>query len=87
MPTIEIAKPTKKQVIEKWRSHIPDIHNGAYRRKYDKAMNGKSLRAAVDSKCLDCVCWQSSEIAKCPVLTCPLYPYRRYGKSQQDANS
>ena len=60
---------------------MPDIHNGAYRRKYDKAMSGKSLRAAVDMKCLDCMCWQSTEIRNCNAVSCPLHPYRPYKDS------
>ncbi len=71
--TEQIEKERKK-----WRDNIPNLHNGAYRRKYDKAMTGHSLRAAVDSKCLDCVCWQQAEVKKCPCTTCPLWPYRPY---------
>ena len=65
----------------KWREeNIPNLHNGAYRRKYTKALLG-SLRAAVDSKCLYCVCWQQAKIAKCGVPTCPLYNVRRHSDS------
>ena len=32
----------------------------------------KSIRA----KCLDCTCNQPKEIRLCPVITCPLFPYR-----------
>jgi len=69
---------TKAEKIAEWRANIPDINNEFYRRLYDKAQSGKSLRAAVDSKCLDCMCWQRSEIAKCPHIACPLYQYRPY---------
>lgn len=33
-----------------------------YRALYDRAVNGKSLRAAVNAQCLECVCWQSREV-------------------------
>jgi hypothetical protein len=60
------------------RESIPDAHNGAYIRLYDKAMEKKSMRAAVNAKCLDCCCWQSTEVKKCPATDCPLYQYRPY---------
>ncbi len=32
----------------------------------------KSIR----KKCLDCSCGQPKEIRLCPIINCPLYPYR-----------
>jgi len=31
---------------------------------------------AIRKKCLDCTCGQIVEIRECPVIECPLYPYR-----------
>ena len=31
---------------------------------------------AIPKKCLDCTCGQVLEIRECPVIECPLYPYR-----------
>ena len=31
---------------------------------------------AMRKKCLDCTCYQLKEIRLCPVVNCPLYPYR-----------
>ena len=31
---------------------------------------------AIRKKCLDCTCYQPKEIRLCPVVNCPLYPYR-----------
>jgi hypothetical protein len=31
---------------------------------------------SIRQKCLDCSCFQPSEIRKCPVTTCGLWPYR-----------
>ncbi len=31
---------------------------------------------AIRAKCLDCSCGQVKEIRECPVMTCPLWPYR-----------
>ena len=31
---------------------------------------------AIRKKCLDCTCYQPKEVRLCPVVNCPLYPYR-----------
>ena len=72
----------KKERIAAWREHIPGIYNGAYRKQYDKAMSGKSLRAAVNAKCADCMNWQGVEVRLCDIVTCSLHPYRP-GRSRQ----
>lgn len=54
----------------------------SYRATYDKAIKGKSLRAAINSFCLECVCWQIEEIRNCTDLACPLYAVRPYQLSQ-----
>jgi len=35
---------------------------------------------AIRLKCLDCSCGSSNEVKLCPILDCPLYPYR-FGKN------
>jgi len=69
---------TKDEQIELWREHIPNKFDGSYRRQYDKAMKKESMRAAVNSKCLDCMNWQQPEVKDCEIVTCPLHPYRPY---------
>lgn len=49
-----------------------------YRSQYMRAMSGKSLRAGVNSFCLECVMWQKEEVRHCTAPACPLYPYRPY---------
>lgn len=44
---------------------MPDLHNPV-----------KAIRA----KCMRCTCDQPGEIDKCPIVDCPLYPFR-YGKN------
>ena len=34
---------------------------------------------AIRDKCLDCSCFQLREVRKCPIIECPIYPYR-FGK-------
>lgn len=60
--------------IAKRRSDIPKVYRGIY----DKALTGKSLRAAVNAFCLECVCWQREEVRLCPSTPCPLWLYRPY---------
>ena len=57
-----------------------------YRAKYDKAVSGKSLRAAVNAQCLECVMWVSKEVTLCTDLACPLYAVRPYRSSGSTRN-
>lgn len=62
--------------IKKWLKNIPNLHHGAFRKLYLKALQRKSMAAAVRAKCQDCMCWQNTEIRRCEVVTCPLWRYR-----------
>jgi len=68
---------TREELIEQRRKQIPDIH----RTNYDKALRGRSMKAAIKAFCLECVCWQKEEVRLCTDLACPLYPYRPYKNS------
>lgn len=37
---------------------------------------------AIRAKCLDCSCWNSAEVRKCPITTCALWPFR-FGSTQR----
>ena len=67
----------REEQIRDYRRNIPDLFHGSYRKTYDKAVEG-SLRAAINSKCLDCVCWVQAEVKKCPHLSCSLWTVRPY---------
>ena len=67
-----------KAIRAKYRDDIPDLHNDAYRKVWDRAIKKRSLAAAVKSKCLDCSCWQSVEIKNCQCVACPLFEVRPY---------
>ena len=69
---------TPNEQIAKFRENIPNLFHGSYRKQYDKAITGRGMRAAINSKCLDCICWQQAEVKRCTVVTCPLYTYRPY---------
>jgi hypothetical protein len=60
--------------IDERRAQMPEIH----RANYDKALRGKSMKAAIKAFCLECVCWQKEEVRLCTSFACPLYSYRPY---------
>ena len=68
----------QRQIAER-RAQFPDIHKA----NYNKAMRGRSLRAATKAFCLECVCWQKEEVRECTDLACPLYPYRPYRRQKK----
>ena len=74
---------TDKEKIAAWREIIPDLFRGSYRKQYDKAMTGRAMRAAINSKCLECMSWQQAEVRDCHIVICPLHPYRPY-QSRRD---
>ena len=57
------------------RDDVPSQH----RNVYDRAMRGKSRKAAVRCYCLMCVGWSWDEVRKCSAPACPLYLYRLGG--------
>lgn len=57
----------------------------AYRGIYNRAMRGKSRKAAMRAFCLECVMWQANEVASCTDAACPLYPYRPASRAAQSA--
>jgi hypothetical protein len=73
---------TEEQQIQERRAQIPDIHKA----NYDKAMRGKSLRAASKAFCLECVGYMKEEVRQCTDLACPLYPYRPYKISSKQVS-
>jgi len=48
-----------------------------------RAKNGYvTPMAAIRNKCLDCCCWNSTEVALCTATQCPIFPYR-FGRNPQ----
>jgi len=58
--------------IAKQRADMPK----QYRRVYDIAMTGKSLRSAVNSQCIQCMGYVFDEVKLCVSPQCPLFLYR-----------
>lgn len=70
---------TREEQIAAQRKHLPDHAVGVY----DKAMSGKSLRACINARCVDCCGWSKSEVTKCPAMSCPLWHVRPYQVRQK----
>jgi len=76
----DIEEKRQEQIAER-RSQMPK----KYRRLYDRAVGGRSLRSCVNAMCLECVCWQSREVTLCTDPACPLWavrPYRSAGSGR-----
>jgi hypothetical protein len=65
------------------REGIPRMYQGIYNR----AMSGKSRKAAMHAFCLECVCWERNEVALCTDKDCPLFPYRPYKRVKNDSDA
>ncbi len=57
----------------------------ACRATYERAMGGKSRKAAMAAFCAECVGWQVAEVFRCTDRACPLYPYRPPSRALQGA--
>ena len=53
-------------------AEMPKLH----RATYEKAVRGKSRKAAMHAFCAECCGYQIKEVYLCTDLGCPLYPYR-----------
>ncbi len=54
----------------------PPKKRDRYRNTAIRASNG-SLAAIVKLKCLECVCWEHSEVKRCEISGCALWPRAR----------
>ena len=66
------AKMERAERIAKRREAIPR----QFRKVYDMAMTGKSLRAAINSQCIECMGYVFKEVRLCVSPQCPLFKYR-----------
>lgn len=74
------------QQITDFRKKIPDVYHRAWRKQYDKAVERKSMKAAVAQKCLECMVYQMPEVSQCDIFSCPLHAYRPGEKSGVEAS-
>ena len=69
----------RQELIAKHRADVPKLYRGIY----DKAVAGKSRKAAMHAFCLECCGWQIKEVFLCTSPQCPLYPYRPQSRVSQ----
>lgn len=75
--------PESRAKAEKWIAQRRADISKAYRRTYDRALSGRSLKAAVKAHCLECMGWQREEVRACTSYPCSLWPYRDYQESAE----
>jgi hypothetical protein len=68
----DMSSAKKADRIAKHRKDMPR----QFRRVYDIAQTGHSLRAAVNSQCIECMGYQFKEVRLCVSPQCPLFKYR-----------
>ena len=73
----------QESAIAKRLSDMPET----CRRTYLRAMQGRSLAAAVKAFCMECVSWDRQEVALCTAPACPLYPYRPFGREERGTDA
>ena len=65
----------RAQKIETWTKTLPQRFRVVYR----AGITGKSRKAAVRSMCLECVGFDTAEVARCTDYRCPLWAFRERG--------
>ena len=70
---------TREEQVQQRLDQMPVTCRGAYK----KAVAKKSMRAALNSFCLECVGYQREEIKVCTDKACPLWAYRPYSVSKK----
>jgi len=76
-----------REQLRRWYRNIPNLYHGAFRRKWIKALQRRSMMAAIQAKCQDCMCWQNTEVRLCNIITCPLWQYRPFYKKDGELES
>ena len=46
--------------------------------QFERAYSGRSMRAAINANCLDCVGYEQAEVKRCQIYDCPFWDYRPY---------
>lgn len=67
-----LKSPLGSRICARRLVGMPESYCGVYRR----AMNGKSLRAAVEALCAECCGYDREAIRTCPATACPLWCVR-----------
>ncbi len=71
---------SRAEKITERRKQIPKLYRGIY----DKAVAGRSRKAAMHAFCLECCGWVIKEVYLCTSPQCPLFLYRPKSRASQD---
>jgi len=75
-------KNLREQKIAERREAMPR----AYQANYDKAVSGRSRKAAMRAFCCECCGWEIREVFACTDLSCVMWPYRPRSRVPQVAS-
>jgi len=70
---------TRQEQIAERRIQIPKL----YQALYDRAIAGRSRKAAMHSFCVECCGYEIREVYFCTDQACPLYAYRPRSRTSQ----
>ena len=76
----ESSRKRAERIAER-RGRIPKT----YRNLYDRAIAGKSRKAAMHIQCLECCGYEVKEVHACTDQACPLYGYRPQSRASHGA--
>ena len=78
MSSTPFQAPEAAEIDRKRAARLSDVNELAprYVGTFERAYAGKSLRAAVNAFCCECMGFDASEIKLCTAPACPLWPYR-----------
>ena len=73
-----VRGPSAVEIEAKRAARLKDVQSDAprYLNTFRRAYAGKSLRAAVNAFCIECVGFDAAEVTACTAPACPLFPYR-----------
>ena len=71
----------RRERIARHRAEMPR----KFRESYDRAMSGRSRKAALYVFCDECCGYEIKEVHRCTSPECPLFPYRPRSRVSQGA--
>lgn len=75
----DMTQSTYQTKTDDFLARIPQLYRNAYKR----ALTGNSLRARVNSKCLECCSFERVAVSKCDIVTCSLNKVRPYQREDK----
>jgi len=76
-----LSEEQAKEVLRRRSAYERNVQ-ASYVGVYRRAWKGRSLRAAINAKCLDCCCQNRIVVRNCSCVECPLWDYRPYQVSE-----